>query len=84
MEKATLTFRILAAKKKALDSIAKDLDRDRSYVLNEAVDHFLELHRWQIEQIKKSLTEARAGKFVPDVEVAEAFARFRRVKNKRK
>ena len=85
MDKATVvTFRLPTAKKKALDSIAEGLDRDRSYVLNEAVDNFLEMHRWQIEQIKKGMAEAKAGKFAPEEEVAEAFARFRRVKTKRK
>lgn len=81
-DKATVTFRIPAAKKKALDSIAQGLDRDRSYVLNEAVNNFLELHQWQIDQIKKGLAEVEAGKFVPEAEVEAFFKQVRKRRHK--
>ena len=80
--KDTVTFRLAAAKKKALDRVAAGLDRDRSYVLNEAVDYYLDLHRWQVEHIKQGLAEARAGNFASDEDVAEAFTRFRRRRDK--
>lgn len=81
-DKETVTFRIPAAKKKALDSIAQGLDRDRSYVLNEAVNNFLELHQWQIDQIKKGLAEVKAGKFVPEAEVEAFFEQVRKRRHK--
>ena len=52
MEKETVTFRIDAEKKEALDAVAAGLERDRSYILNQAVDNYLDLHRWQVEHIK--------------------------------
>lgn len=54
----TISFRIPDAKKEALDKIAGLLDRDRTWVINEAIDHYLDLHRWQIEHISKAVARA--------------------------
>jgi predicted transcriptional regulator len=78
MGKTTITFRLDADKREALDAIAEVADRDRSYVLNEAVDAYLDVHQWQIEHIKKGLRQAEAGQFAAEKEVARAFARWRR------
>jgi predicted transcriptional regulator len=78
MGKTTITFRLEADKREALDAIAEVADRDRSYVLNEAIDAYLDVHQWQIEHIKKGLRQAEAGQFAAEKEVARAFARWRR------
>ena len=77
MGKSTITFRVEDDKKVALDEIADGLNRDRSYVLNEAVSAYIETHRWQIEHIKEGLRQADAGEFASDEEVAAAFAKWR-------
>jgi predicted transcriptional regulator len=78
MDRSTVTFRIDSEVKEALDAVAESMDRDRSYVLNEAVAAYLETHRWQIEHIKEGVRQADAGEFATDAEVAAAFARWRR------
>ncbi len=78
MDKETITFRVDAEKKDALDAIAAGMDRDRSYILNEAISAYLETHQWQIDHIKEGLRQAKAGKFVSEKEVARALARWRR------
>ena len=78
MSKRTITFRIDTRKKKALDVVAEGLDRDRSYVLNEAIDHYLDVHQWQDAHIREGLRQADAGKFAKDSEVSAAFARWRK------
>ncbi len=78
MDKETVTFRLDEDKKKALDEVAAGMDRDRSYVLNEAVDYYLDLHRWQLEHIRHGLAEANAGRFASEKEVSAVFARLRR------
>ena len=78
MAKETITLRLDKGKKEALDALATALDRDRSYVLKEAVDAYLDAHAWQIEHIKKGLRQAQAGQFASEKEVAKAFARWRR------
>ena len=78
MDRQTISFRLGTERKEALDAIAAALDRDRSYILNEAIDAYLEVHRWQIEHIKEGIRQADAGEFATDAEVAAAFARWRK------
>jgi predicted transcriptional regulator len=78
MDKQTVSFRIEPAKLHALDSLAEALDRDRTYLLNEAVTAYLEVQRWQIEQIKKSLKQADAGEVVAHRKVKKIAACWRR------
>jgi predicted transcriptional regulator len=64
MAKQAVNFRLENSKIAALDHLAKSLDRDRSYLLTEAVDSYLDLHQWQIEQIREGIREADAGKLI--------------------
>lgn len=77
VSKETVTFRIEAEKREALDAIAELMDRDRSYVITEAIDAYLEVNQWQLEHIKEGLRQADAGEFASDDEVAAAFAKWR-------
>jgi len=61
MGKETISFRIGAEKRAALDEIAEALERDRSAVINQALDAYLDLHHWQVEHIKRGLAEAESG-----------------------
>ncbi len=78
MKKKTVTFRLDSRKARALDAVASILDRDRSYVLNEAVASYLAVHEWQTAHIKEGLRQADAGKFAAASEAASTFARRRR------
>lgn len=79
MSKENITFRLENEKRVMLDAIAAGLDRDRTYVLNEAVDLYLEVYQWQIAQIKAGLAEADAGEFATDEEVQSVFTRLTHV-----
>jgi predicted transcriptional regulator len=74
MPRETITFRTDTEKREALDAIADSLDRDRTYVLNEAISAYLDVHHWQVDRIKRAVEEADAGKFASDKAV-EAFFR---------
>lgn len=78
MDKDTISFRLDARKRRALDVIARAQDRDRSYVLNQAIDAYLDVYQWQIEHIQRGLREADAGEFATEAEVAAAFSRRRK------
>jgi len=78
MDKQTISFRIEPSKLEALDSLADALDRDRTYVLNEAVTAYLEVQQWQIEQIEEGLKQANAGELIRHRKVKETAARWRR------
>ena len=71
MKQTNVSFRVEPAKIETLDVIAEALDRDRSYVLNEAISAYLEIYRWQVEHIKEGLRQADAGKFASEREVAK-------------
>lgn len=70
MKQASVSFRVGAEKIELLDAIAEALDRDRSYVINEAISAYLEIYRWQIEHIKEGLRQAEAEEFASEREVA--------------
>jgi len=69
--KETMTVRVAPKTKEALDNIAARLDRDRSYIVNEAIANYLDLHRRQIEQIKKGLRQLDRGEYLSHAEVGE-------------
>ncbi len=76
----TISFRMRSDAVETLDALAESLDRDRSYLLNEAVEHYLELNEYHIKLIKKGLRAAERGDFVPDAEMKKLMARMRRAK----
>ena len=75
MSKETISFRIEARKRAAVDELAMALERDRSAIINEAIDAYLELHHWQVEHIRHALAEADSG--VEGVAHDEGFERLR-------
>jgi predicted transcriptional regulator len=78
MNKEAITVRVDPEVRGALDSLAAALDRDRSYVINEALAAYIETHRWQIEHIRQGLREAEGGNFVDAREVQKVVNRLRR------
>jgi predicted transcriptional regulator len=78
MAKETMTVRIDADTREALDALAASLERDRSYVVNQALQAYLDVHQWQIKHIRQGLAEADAGKFVSTAEVNRVLNRLRR------
>jgi len=76
MAKENVTLRLNSEKRAVIDAIAASLDRDRSYIINEAVDAYLEVHQWQAEQIRKALAEADKGDFATEKEMAAFFAKW--------
>jgi len=76
----TISFRIPAEKVETLDALAETMDRDRSYLLNEAVEHYLELNEYHIKLIEKGLRAADKGDFVPQAEMKKLIGKMRRAK----
>ena len=61
VSKETISFRIEAGKRAALEELAATLERDRSALINDALDAYLELHHWQVEHIRRALADAESG-----------------------
>jgi predicted transcriptional regulator len=80
MEKQTVSFRLESNKVSALDALADSLDRDRTYLLAEAVQAYLDTQQWQLEQIQAGIAEADAGQVIDHRKVKAMAARWRRRK----
>jgi predicted transcriptional regulator len=78
MSKKTVTFRLDASKAKKLDQIAAGLDRDRSYVLKEAIAAYIEVHSWQIEHIRESMKQVERGDVATAAEVKAVFSKWKK------
>ena len=78
MANATITVRIEPQMREALDAIATAQDRDRSYIVKDAIRAYLEFHQWQLERIEQGLREADEGRFVPDAVMKKKIARMTR------
>jgi len=76
MSKENVTFRLDPDKRAALDAIAAGMDRNLTYVLNQAINAYLEMHQWQLKEIQQGIAEADAGDFASEDEVSAVFARL--------
>lgn len=58
-----------------VDGLARTLNRSRSWVINEALDRFLDYEEWFIQEVQNGLEEAERGELASH---EEAVARFRK------
>jgi predicted transcriptional regulator len=72
-----ITVRLDPEKRHRLDALAQALDRDRSYVVNEAIDAYLAVHDWQILHVAEGLRQAHADAFATEAEIDAAFDRWK-------
>ncbi len=71
---ARISFVTEANKRARLDQIATVFGTNLSAVINEALDHYIELHEWQLKHIQEGVEEAKGGDFATDEEVDAFFS----------
>ena len=71
----TISFRAVAEKIVTLDALAAAQDRSRSYLINEAITNYIELHAYQDALVQKGLEEMRKGRVASHEEVVERLKR---------
>ncbi len=71
----TISFRADAEKIAELDALAAAQDRPRSYLINEAITNYIELHAYQDELVRKGLEDVRAGRVVSHEDVVKRLKR---------
>jgi predicted transcriptional regulator len=76
--KETLTVRVEPETRESIDAIAEATNRDRSFVINEALSAYIDVYRWQVEHIQAAISKADAGRFVPDAEVERRIRRLKK------
>lgn len=65
----TVSFRIPVEKVDELDALAKSMDRDRSYVMNEAMDNYLQYQRECMAKIEEGLQAIDCGELIDHEDV---------------
>ena len=73
-ETVPVTVRMPADRRYALDDLARTLDRDRSYLVNEAVAQYIEAQEGWAAHLREGLRQADAGEIASAEDVAEVFA----------
>jgi predicted transcriptional regulator len=76
----TISFRADAEKIDALDSLAAAQDRPRSYLINEAITNYIQLHAYQDALVRKGLEDMRRGRVVSHEEVVKRLKRTGRAR----
>jgi predicted transcriptional regulator len=70
----TISFRMDAEKVEALDVMASQAKRDRTFLLNEAVDAWLDLAAHQQRLVAAGMKAAQDGRFVDDAAMRKRLA----------
>lgn len=65
---------IRTAKVAEIDALASAMDRSRNYVVNQAIEQYLEANAWQMERIRAGIAAAREGKALPAEDVFSRIA----------
>lgn len=71
------TVRSESKKIKKLDKLASQRKRSRNYLMNEALDYYLDVQAWQMEQIQAGIRAANDGRFVSDVKMDKLFNKYK-------
>ncbi|NCD26506.1 MAG: ribbon-helix-helix protein, CopG family [Deltaproteobacteria bacterium] len=58
------------------NALAKETDRSRAYLINQAMEEYIAREAWQVTEIRKALKEADAGEFATDEEMAKLDANW--------
>jgi predicted transcriptional regulator len=71
----TISFRADAKKIESLDSLAAAQDRPRSFLINQAIENYIELHVYQDALVRKGMEQLQNGKVVSHEEVVRRLKR---------
>lgn len=52
-----------------IDALAAAMDRSRNYIVNQALQQYLEANAWQIARVKEGIAAAREGRVRPAEDV---------------
>ena len=74
----TISFRTEENTKRKLDMLAAQQNRDRSYIINQAIDQFLSLYDWQFAHIEEGVRQAQSNEFADETEVKSAFDKWKK------
>lgn len=65
---------IRTSKVAEIDALADAMDRSRNYIVNQAIEQYLETNAWQLDRIREGSDAARKGEVGPADEVFAGIA----------
>ncbi len=76
----TTTVRMDGRTLKRVDGLARAMSRSRAWVINQAVERYLDYEEWFAAEVKQALMEADAGQLVEHETVVNRWERKRAAK----
>jgi predicted transcriptional regulator len=76
----TTTIRMEAGTLKRVDGLANAMSRSRAWVINQAVERYLDYEEWFAGEVKQALKEAEHGRLVEHETVVKRWERRRAAK----
>src|ERR1700719_2681163 len=73
----TTTIRMNGATLKRVDGVARAMSRSRAWVINQAVERYIDYEEWFVAEVKEALKEVRAGAVVEHEAVMRQWERKR-------
>lgn len=70
------TIRMEDAVLDRVDSMAKSVNRSRTWVINQAVERFLSYEEWFVQEVESGINEVTKGEIASHKEVEERFAKW--------
>ncbi len=78
-ETGNITVRMPLKTQKKLEKIASEVERSRNWLINEAIDQYLDVYNWQEQRIRERLKKAeKDGKFRSTRQVSDVIESFKR------
>ncbi|WP_230844126.1 CopG family ribbon-helix-helix protein [Gloeobacter morelensis] len=77
MARESVTFRVEAGLLASVDELARLFERDRSWVLNEAIRGYIHQQQAQLEHLDEGIAQAERGEFATQQQVDELFRQIR-------
>ncbi|MCF6187624.1 MAG: ribbon-helix-helix protein, CopG family [Desulfobulbaceae bacterium] len=59
-----------------VDSMAKSVNRSRTWVINQAVERFLSYEEWFVQEVQSGIDEVANGEIASREKVEERFAKW--------
>jgi predicted transcriptional regulator len=73
-----VTVRMPVKTQKKLEQIAAGVDRSRNWLINQAIENYLEVYDWQEKRIRERLKKAeKGGKFYTTRQVNDVIESFK-------
>ncbi len=73
---STMTIRLDNSIKNRLEELAQATHRTKSFLASEAIQKYIEVNEWQIQEIQAAIEEADRGEFATEEEVNKVFDKW--------